>query len=124
MLKQAYKLTVPYLLCYGLKDFLQDPKENEKHFTNINSRDKQAEIFPEGYHQLHKDYEADDLFMRIALWMEARRGKIKWKSVKALEKGNYLNWDNFWQKLLLLIGALIGLIKLIRKLKGYLMLAY
>lgn len=72
--------------------------------------------FREGLHQLHNDYEADELFLRIFEWIEAKKGKTKWKQPKPFEKSKLFNKKHYVRNILVFIGLLIGIFGAIRKL--------
>lgn len=74
-------------------------------------------VFKDGYHQLHNDHEADELMLRIHDWIETRRNKIKWKQIGTLQKDSILKKNRFWHKLIAVIGILVSIIFLIKKLR-------
>ena len=118
----AYKFTYPLLLCYGLRDLIQSPKQVEAHFRRINSTDKQVVSFPDGYHDLHRDDEAEEMMGKIGKWIECRRSghrRVKWRHFGKMEKGASLKWRYFWTR----IGALVGLVLLLFKVVRWLRLS-
>ncbi len=74
-------------------------------------------VFRDGYHQLHNDHEADELMLRILDWIEARKGKTKWKQTGPFEKSTVLKKNKFWSKILFIIGFLLSIIFLLKKLR-------
>lgn len=81
-------------------------------------------IFDNGYHQLYNDVNADTMFSYIRDWMEKTESKknlVLWNSAKVSGlKTDLLKQKNYVKKfLLLMIGALIALIAITRRLRKY-----
>ncbi len=76
-------------------------------------------VFKDGYHQLLNDHESEELMSRMYDWIESRKNKIRWKQPKPFEKQTILKGYKFWMKLGLVIGFLVSVIALVRKLRKF-----
>lgn len=117
MRAEGYKFTYPTLFCCGGMDMLQDLGELKKYYNSLSSQDKQMIVFKDGYHQLLNDHESEELMSRMYDWIESRKNKIRWKQPKPFEKQTILKGYKFWMKLGLVIGFLVSVIALVRKLR-------
>lgn len=50
-------------------DYIQDIQAIRKYYSKISSQDKQLIVFRDGYHELHTDFESDELMMKIQNWI-------------------------------------------------------
>lgn len=118
---EGYKFIYPILICVGGKDLVQDPAEIKKYYSSLSSQDKNLSVFRDGYHQLHNDYEADELMVKIYNWMESKRkNKVKWKQPKHLSKEGIFKRNKFWKWVGMFIAFLITLLTLIKKIRALL----
>lgn len=71
------------------------------------------------YHQLHNDFEGDELMMKLYNWMESKKEGIKWKHPQPFVKDGVLKISRFrfWSKLLVIVSLLISLLVLLKKLR-------
>lgn len=79
-------------------------------------------IFDDGFHQLYNDANAENMFGHIKDWMASsgsKKNNVLWNSAKVSGlKIDFLQRKNYVKKIiLLLVGVLIGLIALVKRLK-------
>ena len=65
--EHASDLGTPAFIAFGSKDILVDPV-GAREFIQNGGGNIQSKEYPEGYHELHNDLEADDLFRTLTNW--------------------------------------------------------
>ncbi|MCI5080125.1 MAG: alpha/beta hydrolase [Saprospiraceae bacterium] len=60
---------VPVLVLHGAEDQITSPKAS-KGFTERLSSEKQYELIPDSYHEIHNDFHREEVFSVIQKWLE------------------------------------------------------
>lgn len=68
----APTLTMPLLLLNGSADIFVTPEQSAAWFQKVGSRDRTHWIFPESYHLLLHELNAEEVLEKIGLWLEER----------------------------------------------------
>lgn len=69
--KEANKITLPVLIVQGGQDFMVPPEGANVLHENIQSEDKQIQIYPEAYHEVLNEPEGPDMLALIEKWLQA-----------------------------------------------------
>jgi hypothetical protein len=83
----------------------------------ISSSSKTIKLFPEGLHELHNDYESEELTTVVSEWLIQTKNKssTKWKQIKRLNLDHVLKRHFFGKILLAIIGILLSILVLFKK---------
>lgn len=68
----AAKLQVPLLIFHGGGDRITPPEGSRWLFENVALADKEYHEYPEGYHELHKDLDYQEVFADIGNWISKK----------------------------------------------------
>jgi len=70
--EKAGSFTLPVLILHGSEDKLTNPKGSDEFFKKAGSKDKTLIPYPGLYHELHNEFEKDEVIKRIISWIEKR----------------------------------------------------
>lgn len=73
-LERAGDIRTPVLVLHGAADRIADPEGSRRLFERLASSDKRLEIYPDGFHELLHDVEAERVTQDVARWLERRTG--------------------------------------------------
>lgn len=71
-LSRAAEIEVPTLVVHGSADRIADPEGSRLLHERLASSDKRLELYPEGFHELLHDLDADRVTRDILQWLEDR----------------------------------------------------
>lgn len=67
--EHASELKLPILIVQGAKDILVDP-DGSREFVKRAGQNVTYKEYPEGFHEMHNDVEANDYFERVQSWLK------------------------------------------------------
>jgi alpha-beta hydrolase superfamily lysophospholipase len=70
--RNAAQISLPVLVMHGTEDKLANVEATKNLFANIGSTDKRSKIYEGYYHELFNEPEKQEVFERVAHWLELR----------------------------------------------------
>jgi alpha-beta hydrolase superfamily lysophospholipase len=64
------KLNTPILIVQGSEDQVVFPRHSHQCFEQLQTMDKEYREYPGGYHDLHNDWCAEDMFQDVTNWLD------------------------------------------------------